>query len=64
MDLSAYSDGGKVDEWAKAAIATAIQQGLVKGYGKELRPEKLLTRAETSVLLYRMLEKSGLIDGK
>ncbi|WP_213619995.1 invasin domain 3-containing protein [Paenibacillus sp. J22TS3] len=61
VNLSAYSDGGEVSEWAKAAIATAIQQGLVKGYGKELRPQKLLTRAETSVLLYRMLEKSGMI---
>ncbi|MNH86695.1 Endo-1,4-beta-xylanase A precursor [compost metagenome] len=64
VNLSAYSDGGKVDEWAKVAIATAIQQGLVKGYGNELRPQKLLTRAETSVLLYRMLERAGLIDGK
>ncbi|WP_433945535.1 invasin domain 3-containing protein [Paenibacillus sp. SN-8-1] len=64
VNLSAYSDGSEVAKWAKAAVATAIQQGLVKGYGKELRPQKLLTRAETSVLLYRMLEKAGLIDGK
>ncbi|MEC0370086.1 S-layer homology domain-containing protein [Paenibacillus chibensis] len=56
VDLSAYSDGGEVGEWAKSAIATAIRQGLVKGYGSELRPQKLLTRAEMSVLLYRMLE--------
>lgn len=64
VDLSAYSDGSEVGEWAKSAIATAIRQGLVKGYGSELRPQKLLTRAEMSVLLYRMLEQAGLIDGK
>ncbi|MED5020130.1 invasin domain 3-containing protein [Paenibacillus chibensis] len=64
VNLSAYSDGGEVAEWAKSAIATAIGQGLVKGYGSELRPQKLLTRAEMSVLLYRMLEQAGLINGK
>lgn len=64
VNLSAYSDGGEIGEWAKSAIATAIQQGLVKGYGSELHPQKQLTRAEMSVLMYRMLELAGLIDGK
>jgi hypothetical protein len=34
----------------------------MKGYGDELRPQKSLTRAETTVLLYRMLLKAGLIN--
>ncbi|PWW06530.1 S-layer family protein, partial [Paenibacillus cellulosilyticus] len=62
VDLGAYSDNGQVGEWARTAIQTAIQEGLMKGYGDALYPTKSLTRAETAVLLYRMLQKAGFIN--
>ncbi|QJD84967.1 invasin domain 3-containing protein [Cohnella herbarum] len=62
-DLSVYADSNQIGSWASDDIRTAIHEGLVKGYGDELRPRQLLTRAETTVLLYRMLIKAGLING-
>lgn len=63
VNLAAYTDSNQIGGWASDAIRTAIHIGLVKGYGNELRPQKPLTRAETTVLLYRMLQKAGFIDG-
>ncbi|MCP1311371.1 invasin domain 3-containing protein [Paenibacillus tyrfis] len=62
-DLTAYADRDQIGGWASDAIRTAIHAGLVNGYGDELRPQKTLTRAETAVLLYRMLLQAGFIDG-
>ncbi|WP_019908335.1 invasin domain 3-containing protein [Paenibacillus sp. HW567] len=63
VDLAVFADSGQIGGWASEALRTAIYAGLVKGYGNELRPQKPLTRAETAVLLYRMLQQAGLIDG-
>ncbi|CAH1222130.1 hypothetical protein PAECIP111893_04818 [Paenibacillus plantiphilus] len=62
-DLAIYVDSNQIGGWASAAIQTAITAGLVKGYGDELRPQQSLTRAETTVLIHRLLLKAGLIDG-
>ncbi|WP_372775773.1 S-layer homology domain-containing protein [Paenibacillus sp. 79R4] len=40
-----------------------MQTGLVTGDGDKLLPQRLLTRAEATVLLERMLIQVGLIDG-
>jgi len=62
VDLNMYADHNQIGDWANDAIRTAIREGLVKGYGDELRPKMSLTRAETTVLIYRMLLKAGLIN--
>ncbi len=62
VDLTMYADHNQIGDWANDAIRTAIREGLVKGYGDELRPKMSLTRAETTVLIYRMLLKAGLIN--
>ncbi|QMV41490.1 S-layer homology domain-containing protein [Cohnella cholangitidis] len=62
VDLEAYSDRDQIGNWASDSIRTAISEGLMKGNGDELRPRKSLTRAETTVLLYRLLIKAGLIN--
>ncbi|MFB0846618.1 invasin domain 3-containing protein [Paenibacillus oleatilyticus] len=62
-DLTVYTDRDQIGGWASDAIRTAIHAGLVNGYGDELRPQKTLTRAETAVLIYRMLLQAGFIDG-
>ncbi|MEW9702723.1 invasin domain 3-containing protein [Paenibacillus sp. SI8] len=64
VDLGVYADSNQIGDWVSDAMRTAIQEGLLKGYGNELRPQKSLTRAETTVLLYRMLLKAGFIDRK
>ncbi|MBD3920384.1 S-layer homology domain-containing protein [Paenibacillus sp. PR3] len=61
-DFSVYSDNAQVGAWARDAIQTALDEGLMKGYGDALYPNKSLTRAETAVLLYRMLQKVGFIN--
>ncbi|OMF84363.1 hypothetical protein BK146_30990, partial [Paenibacillus sp. FSL R7-0333] len=63
VDLSVYVDSGEIGSWADEAIRIAIAGGLVQGYEDELRPGKALTRAETAVLLYRMLIHARLING-
>ncbi|MFX3631722.1 MAG: invasin domain 3-containing protein [Candidatus Pristimantibacillus sp.] len=62
VDLSLYTDKELIGNWAINEIQTAIHEGLVKGYGDELRPQQSLTRAETTVLLHRMLVRAGLIN--
>ncbi|MFC5404907.1 invasin domain 3-containing protein [Cohnella soli] len=62
VDLSAYVDGNQVADWAKEAVRAAIGNGLLKGDGNRLLPDKPLTRAETAALLGRMLIKAGLIS--
>ncbi|MGG4145507.1 invasin domain 3-containing protein [Paenibacillus algorifonticola] len=62
VDLSEYADVNQIGEWAREAIQTAIKEGLIKGYGKKLQPQKSLTRAETTVLIYRMLLQAELIN--
>ncbi|NEW08995.1 hypothetical protein GK047_23665 [Paenibacillus sp. SYP-B3998] len=61
-DLAVYVDHNQIGDWASDAIRTAMHEGLVNGYGNELRPQKSLTRAETTVLLYRMLLKAEFIN--
>ncbi|MNN64099.1 Endo-1,4-beta-xylanase A precursor [compost metagenome] len=62
-DLAVYVDSHQIGGWASDSMQLALDKGLLKGYGNELRPQQLLTRAETTVLLYRMLVQAGLIDG-
>ncbi|MNZ71814.1 Endo-1,4-beta-xylanase A precursor [compost metagenome] len=62
-DLAVYVDSHQIGGWASDSMQLALDKGLLKGYGNELRPRQLLTRAETTVLLYRMLVQAGLIDG-
>ncbi|BFH65361.1 invasin domain 3-containing protein [Paenibacillus azoreducens] len=63
VDLERYTDHDQISNWASEAIRIAIDGGLVKGDGNALHPQKPVTRAETTALLYRMLLKAGFIDG-
>ncbi|MFC5404904.1 invasin domain 3-containing protein [Cohnella soli] len=61
-ELSAYKDGSQVAAWAIEAANTAIREGVLIGNKKQLLLSKPLTRAETVMLLRRMLIKAGLIN--
>ena len=51
-DLTAFTDGGKVQEYAQTAMSWAVAEGLFEGYGDgTLRPFTALTRAQMAKLL-------------
>lgn len=55
-DLSAYADQDAVSSWAREAMGWAVQQGLIQGTGEWLlAPQGTATRAQTAVLLLRLL---------
>ncbi len=55
--LQAYTDGGAVPNYAKEAIASATQLSLVFNHPitTELRPNRTVTRAEVSAMVYQSL---------
>jgi uncharacterized repeat protein (TIGR02543 family) len=59
--LEAYQDGGQVSDWARLGVAGVLKAGLAGGRTEGvLAPQDGITRGEVAVLLYRLLEKSGL----
>lgn len=60
--ISVYEDSEKVSDWTKQAVAECIKSGIVSGYNNQLMPDNHITRAETAVIIKRMLQKSGLIN--
>ena len=51
-DLTAFTDGGKVQEYAQTAMSWAVAEGFFEGYGDgTLRPRASLTRAQMAKLL-------------
>ena len=55
--LGIFADQGTVPQYARAAVATATQLGLVFNYPvpAELRPNRTATRAEVSAMVYQAL---------
>lgn len=55
--LSVYKDASKVPAWAKEEVAWAVEKGLIKGDEKgNINMKNNITRAETAVILCRLLE--------
>jgi len=51
-----FADQEKIPEWAKDAVDTAVQAGLIKGYPDgTFQPQKDVTRAEAVAMLDRLL---------
>jgi methionine-rich copper-binding protein CopC len=64
-----FADGSAIPEWARGAVAAAVESGLVKGYpvpgGVEFRAANPITRAELAAILSRVLEdRLGEITGQ
>ncbi|WP_409345093.1 glycerophosphodiester phosphodiesterase family protein [Paenibacillus sp. MBLB4367] len=55
--LAGYSDGSKVAAYAIDSVSGLIAAGLVEGSGNALNPEGFATRAETAVMMNRILNK-------
>ncbi|ANY67211.1 hypothetical protein BBD42_12600 [Paenibacillus sp. BIHB 4019] len=61
--LAVYEDSASVSEYAKAAVASALKNGIVQGADGALNPDSNVTRAETAAIVKRLLVKAGLING-
>lgn len=59
-----FKDASKISNWAQEAVAFNVGNGLIVGSNEEIRPQDTITRAESMVVLLRLLQKSNLIDVK
>lgn len=56
IDLTGYYDHSQIANYARAAVGTLVQMGVVKGDGNGLlRPRGYLNRAETAMLLHSIM---------
>ncbi len=58
-NLSAFSDGESVADWAYDAMVWAVSQGILNGTDTGLEPAKSATRQEVATILYRFCKASG-----
>ena len=54
--LSAFSDSGKIADWARTALAQMTQQKIISGSKGKLKPTGKVTRAEVAKMLYMLSE--------
>jgi hypothetical protein len=56
-----FKDTGSISGYAKNYVALAVDLGIIKGVnnGTEFAPKENASRAQTAVMLYRVLEKLG-----
>jgi hypothetical protein len=60
--LVSFNDAADVLIWARSGVAATIKAGMVYGRdGGRIAPGDTISRAEVAVLVYRLLQKSGLI---
>ncbi len=61
--LRPFADKEAVSDWAKSGVAVSVQAGIVSGRSvNELAPKSFITRAEVSMIVQRLLQKSNLIN--
>lgn len=61
-DLTAFSDADTVGAWAKEAVAFNVGSGLILGTDGKLNVTAPITRAQTAVVILRLLQKAELVD--
>jgi hypothetical protein len=60
--LSAFTDSEKVSDWARFDIAECIKTGIASGRSNnQIEPKENITRAETAVIIRKLLQKLDLI---
>lgn len=63
ITLAKFGDAADVSGWARQSAAINVEEGLLQGNrSSALLPKNSLTRAETAVIVSRLLRRSGLID--
>lgn len=56
-DLAVFSDAAELSPYARDAAAALVRAGVITGSGGALRPKDMVSRAETAVMLYRVLTR-------
>ncbi|MBE1442744.1 S-layer homology domain-containing protein [Paenibacillus sp. OAS669] len=56
VELKAFADASQVADYAASSVAALIREGLIEGSGGSLRPQDNTSRAETAVMLYRIVQ--------
>jgi len=59
--IDAYADAGQLGTWSREAAAQVVHAEIMIGNDGNLSPKRHLTRAETAVMIQRLLSKAGLI---
>jgi hypothetical protein len=54
-DLSMFTDSDEVAGYASGAAAQLVKEGIIMGSGGRINPKGTATRAETAVIIYRIL---------
>jgi hypothetical protein len=60
--LSPFADSSDIAAWAMKAAALNIKYGIIQGYNGKVNPLQPITRAETVIIVDRLLKQAGLID--
>jgi len=55
-DLSGFKDANEVAPYAREAVAMLVGDGIILGSNGKINPQGTATRAETAVILYRVLQ--------
>lgn len=62
--MAKLPDAGEVSSWAEAAVAWAVQEGVVNGVetedGRELQPGRTISRAEMAAMMMNAVDKGAL----
>ncbi|RKN66119.1 S-layer homology domain-containing protein [Paenibacillus ginsengarvi] len=59
--LAAFPDRDGISAWAEAVVSEVVRANLANGSAEGLEPGRNLTRAETAVLIRRLLAEAGFI---
>ncbi|HWQ29345.1 MAG TPA: M20/M25/M40 family metallo-hydrolase [Negativicutes bacterium] len=54
-DMAGYVDFDDIADYAKDSVKVVIAEGIITGAGNRINPMGLTTRAETAVILYRLV---------
>jgi len=61
-DISRFNDASQVSDYAIESVATLVREGIIIGNpDNTINPKSYATRAETAVMLYRILNKYQII---
>src|SRR5690606_13737712 len=61
--LNKFGDQADISEWARAAVARAVEAGIIRGVTADtIAPATYATRAQAAVLLKRFLQFIEFID--
>jgi uncharacterized protein YjdB len=53
-----FADNSSISDWARSSLATAVKNGIIKGYpDNTVRPRGLATRAEAVTVIVKVLDK-------